>query len=130
MIPLNELLAVTKAREHLDRRFRDRPAFVAHFGDALYQHKPIRVAATIALPLARRGRPTDWSRLVVFARFRTPYSAIHNVAAALSRSILELGVVPIIQPFDIRWLDGMAWESRLVRLIADRGSVIFESAAQ
>jgi len=108
------------------------PYWVDHvpaFADRLEMAYPKNVAAVVALRPRRGIRRRPWLRLVTIATGRSSeFAVIELLARDLAPTVLQTGIVPIVEPLFERSIGLWPSNSPGVRLLQNRGFLLYEHA--
>lgn len=103
--------------------FRELPSFADQLGTV----RPRNVRAVIAMPPRPARSQRRWLHLVAIAKgYRTEFALIHRMAFDLAPTVLETGVVPIIEPLHERDVEEMPVTSRVLSVALERGTLLYE----
>jgi len=130
MVEILDLLKVVQVSERLRPRWPQLPNHLGSFKDGLYINPPKRTSAVIALPTLGSRIPPDWLTFVAVGRFRAAFSLIEELARLLAPTALNLGTVPRLVPLSEAALQGMTWDTPVIRDLRGNGLLLYGRGIQ
>ena len=126
MVQLKELVMETRKNENDSRFSKVDLSYIFRLRDRLETVAPKKINTVFALknknPQSREG----WTQLISFSHFRSSFTPISELAKLLAPVVQETGVVPAIEPIDLRWLQNMDWNARLIYRLLNYSTVLFD----
>jgi hypothetical protein len=97
------------------------------FADRIQVIRPKNVTAVVAVPPRQRIPSRGWLRLVTIATGRrTEFALIHLLAKDLAPTVLQTGIVPIVEPWHEETVELLSVDAPAVRFLLSRGSLLYE----
>jgi hypothetical protein len=97
------------------------------FADQLRTVRPRHVRAVISVPPRPVRSQRRWLHFLAIAKgYRTDFALIHRLAIDLAPTVLNTGVVPIIEPVHERDLEEMPMNRETFSGVFERGTLLYE----